>query len=287
MKKILLIGSSGSLATQINKTLLSKKKFSIKSISRKKFNYIKNFKKLKNIIKKFKPNFIINCAALVGLKLCENHPDLAYEINAFFPSKLARALISTNIKLIHFSTDSVFEGKNVKKTYSENDIPNPISVYGKSKYLGEIEVSKYKNTLIIRLPIIFGPTHKKQIIGKMLSKLKLNKRIWVAKDVYYTPIFSPLASEYLFFIINNKEKFFKKKLIHFASNNYSSLSNFIKKLAKPINKTHLITSVKDDFFSHKNIKPKNLGLKSKYHLAFWEKSKINMKNKDLLKYIKK
>ena len=61
MKKILLIGSSGSLARQINKTFLSKNKFLIKNISRKEFNYIKNFNKLKTIIKKFKPNFILNC----------------------------------------------------------------------------------------------------------------------------------------------------------------------------------------------------------------------------------
>ena len=286
MKKILLIGSSGSLARQINKTFLLKNKFVIKNISRNEFNYIKNFNKLKTIIKKFKPNFILNCAALVGLKSCENNPRLAYEINSLFPSKLANVVVNTNINLIHFSTETVFEGKKNKKIYSEDDYPNPTSIYGKSKYLGEIEVAKYENTLIIRLPLIFGPTHKKQLINKMLLKLKLNKPIWVANNVYYTPAFSPNVSEFLFFVINDKEKYFKKKLIHFDSNNYSSLSNFMKKLAKPINKAHLINSVKDNFFKHKSIKPKNLGLKSKYHFVFWKKNKINIKDKNLLKYIK-
>ena len=59
-----------------------------------------------------------------------------------------------------------------------------------------------KNTLIIRLPLIFGPTHKKQIVSKMLSNLKLNKKIRVAKDVYYTPSFSPYIAEFLFYVIN-------------------------------------------------------------------------------------
>ena len=285
MKKILLIGSSGSLATQINKTLLSKKKFVIKNISRRKFNYIKNFKKLENVIKKFKPNFILNCAALVGSKPCESNPSLAYEVNYFFSFKLANVLINTNIKLIHFSTETVFEGRKLRKIYSEDDTPNPISIYGKSKLLGEMAASTYKNTLIIRLPLIFGPTHKKQIVSKMLSNLKLNKKIRVAKDVYYTPSFSPYIAEFLFYVINENEKIFKKKLIHFHSNNYSSLSNFIKKLAKMINKSHLVISVKDDFFKHKNIKPKNLGLKSKYHLSFWKKNKININDKNLIKYV--
>ena len=99
------------------------------------------------------------------MEACENNPRLAYEINFLFPSKLAGALINTNVNLIHFSTETVFEGKKNRKIYSEDDYPNPISIYGKSKYLGEIAAGKYKNTLIIRLPLIFGPTHKKQIIS--------------------------------------------------------------------------------------------------------------------------
>ena len=120
----------------------------------------------------------------------------------------------------------------------------------------------------------------------LFYKLKLNKKIRVAKDVYYTPSFSPYIAEFLFYVINENEKIFKKKLIHFHSNNYSSLSNFIKKLAKMINKSHLVISVKDDFFKPKNIKPKNLGLKSKYHLSFWKKNKFNIDDKNLIKYIK-
>ena len=286
MKKILLIGSSGALAKQINETLLLKKKFVIKNISREKFNYIKNFKKLENIIKKFKPNFIFNCAALVGSKFCENDIDLAYEINFLFPLKLVNLLNNTKVNFIHFSTETVFEGKKLKKIYNENDVPNPISIYGKSKYLGELAASKYKNTLIIRLPLLFGPTHKKQIISKMLLNLKLNKKIRVAKDVYYTPAFSPYVADFLFFIINNKDKVFKKKLIHFDSKNYYSLSSFIKKLAKLLNKDHLVIDVKDSFFKHKNVKPKNLGLKSKYRFQFWEENKINFSDKKLIEYVK-
>ena len=120
----------------------------------------------------------------------------------------------------------------------------------------------------------------------MLLNLKLNKKIRVANDVYYTPAFSPYVAEFLFFIINNKDKFFKKRLIHFDSKNYYSLSSFIKKLAKIINKDHLVIDVKDSFFRHKNIKPKNLGLKSKYHFNFWKKNIIHINDKNLIKYIK-
>ncbi len=266
MNKVILIGSSGSLAKQIYKTLSLKNNYLIYNISRKKFNYIRNFKKLKNTIKKFKPNFIINCSAMVGWDSCENNPEMAYEVNSILPAKLAEALIGTNIKLIHFSTETVFDGKKLRKIYSEKDRPNPISIYGKSKYFGEKAINSYKNSLIIRLPLIYGPTHNKQIVGRMLERLRLNKKIYVAKDVFYTPVYSPDVSEYLHIILSKHELFFKRKLIHYTSNNYTSLYNFIKKLAKPMGKIHLIKSVNDSFFGYNNLKPKNLGLKSVYKI---------------------
>ena len=262
----MLIGSSGCLAQQIYKTLSSKNKYAINNISRKKFNYIKNFTKLKNIIKKFKPNFIINCSAMVGWYACENNPDQAYEINSMLPAKLVDVLMDTNTKLIHFSTETVFDGKKLKKIYSEKDLPNPISIYGKSKYLGEMAINSYKNSLVIRLPLIYGPTHNKQIVGRMLKRLRSNKKIWVAKDVFYTPVYSPDVSEYLHLILCKEKFFFRRKLIHYTSNNYSSLYNFIKKLAKPLGKAHLIKSVNDSFFGYNNLKPKNLGLRSVYKI---------------------
>jgi dTDP-4-dehydrorhamnose reductase len=265
-KKIILIGSSGSLGKQIISTLLSKKRYALKKVSRKDFNYIKNFKKLEKVIHNFKPNFVINCAALAGMLICKNKVNTAFETNFAFPAKLADLINKKNIKLIHFSTECVFEGKKKNKIYSEKDFPKPLSIYGTSKYLGEIAIGNKKNTLIIRLPLLYGPTHhnNKQIVGRLLENLKCNKKINVAKDVFSTPVFSPHVSEFIHFIISNKKKFFKRKLIHLTTNNYLSMYDLLKKLVKPIDKTHLIIGVKDSFFGHDSLNPKNFGLKSNY-----------------------
>ena len=265
-KKIILIGSSRGLGQQITNTLHSKKKYLLKKVSRKDFNYIKNFKKLEKVIYNFKPNFIINCAALTGMLICKDKVDAAFEINFAFPEKLADSINNANIKLIHFSTECVFEGRKKNKIYSEKDFPNPLSIYGKTKYLGEIATDKNKNTLIIRLPLLYGPTHykNKQIIGRLLTNLNSNKKINVAKDVFSTPVFSPYVSEFIHFIINNKKNFFKRKLIHVTTDSYLSLYDLVKKLTASTGKSHLITGVKDSYFGHNRSKPKNFGLKSIY-----------------------
>lgn len=266
VNKIMIIGSSGSLATQIASTFALKKKYLIKKISRKNFNYIKDLKKLKKKIDIFGPNVIINCSSLTGMLICKDKLDSAFEVNSAFPAKLAELIKNSKVRLIHFSTESVFEGGKKNKLYSEKDIPNPLSVYGKTKLLGEIVNDINKNALVIRLPLLYGDTHykKKQIIGRLLGNLKLNKKIYVSKDVFSTPVYSPHIAEFLHFIIQKRKKTFERKLLHLTSKNYLSIYELIKKIAKPINKEHLIVAVKDSYFGHDSSKPKNFGLKTIY-----------------------
>ena len=129
-KNILIIGSTSSLAKHILEKLKNSN-FKISSISRKDFNFIKNFKKLDKIIIKIKPKIIINCVA-IKYRECENYPKNAYEVNSFFPYKLAVICEKINVILIHFSTDAIFDG-NKKYQCSVNDTPLPKSIYGKSK----------------------------------------------------------------------------------------------------------------------------------------------------------
>lgn len=263
-KKILIIGARGSLGKQIINTLKFFNYADYIGLNRKDVDVIKNFKKLEKIIKKFKPSHIINCAAMTGLLHCETEPDLAYEVNTIFPLKLANVARNLKTKLIHFSTEAVFKGNIKYKIYSEKDIPEPTSIYGKSKLLADQYLNNYKNNLIIRLPVLFGPTHEGQIVDRLIKKLLQNKKIFVATDVYSTPIYSPDLSRFIFLNGIKKNYLYTGKIIHFTSEKYLSMYQLIKNLAKLINKEKLIKGVKDSFFGNNRLRPRLMGLKPKF-----------------------
>ena len=264
--KILLLGENGSLGREFKK-LFEDKNIKFYGLSRKKNKIKFTYNNLKKVIEKISPDIILNCTALTGLIYCENKSKEAYEVNTNIPVNLLKITAKKKIKLIHFSTEAVFQGKIFKKIYFENDKPNPKTVYGKSKFLADKKILKSKNTLIIRLPMLFGPTHKNQIVSKLLNQLLRGKKIYVADDVYSTPVFSPELCKFVYFNCIKKDIFFKKKLIHFTSSKIYSIYSFIIHLSKNIKdiETNNIIKVKDAYFKNGiKIKPKNLGLTSLY-----------------------
>ena len=101
-------------------------------------------------IDQFRPDTIINAAALTDVDYCETHEDEALRVNGYGAGNLSKAAASAGGLLVHYSTDYVFDGSK-KEAYVEEDTPNPQSVYGRSKLLGEDLVRKHcPNHLIIR-----------------------------------------------------------------------------------------------------------------------------------------
>ena len=95
IKKIFIIGSSGSLAKQIIKKL--ENKFLLTKISRKNIDVVLNFKKLKKVIDKLNPDLIINCIGVTKFLDCEHDPRKAYLANSVFPVNLSRLIKNKNI----------------------------------------------------------------------------------------------------------------------------------------------------------------------------------------------
>ena len=273
-KKVLILGKRGALASQLILTFKKNNYKNFKIIDRKKNNIIKNFNNLKIIIKKYQPTHIVNCLALTGIDDCEKNVLESYEVNAFFPFKLAELIKNKKIKLIHFSTDAIFDGYKKNKIYSEKDKPNPQSIYGKSKYLADLLIAPYKNTLIIRLPLLFGPTNRKQIIGKLKSRLLANKKVFASSDIFSTPVYTPNLAEFILKMIIIKNKFNTKRIIHYTSDKYLSIFELIKKISKNIKKDHLVFKVKDSFFKSNVQKPKNLGLRT---MLKYNKNQLDLK----------
>ena len=103
-----------------------------------------NFENLSNILTKAKPYYIINCVGITKRKI-NNNISKVIEVNSVFPHKLADWAIKNNSRLIHFSTDCVYNG--FEGNYNEKSPTNALDIYGKTKALGEID---YKNCLTIR-----------------------------------------------------------------------------------------------------------------------------------------
>jgi len=248
MKNKVLILGSGGLGKQIYKDF-NNYNFNVFLVNRKFIDVEKKFFKLKNFILKFKPNYIINCIAKTGTEPCETLSSEAIKINSLFPLNLVTFTNKLKIKLIHFSTDAVFEGKNKGKIYSEQDKPFPITIYGQTKLFGEILIKNYSNVLIVRLPILFGKTQENQIVDRLVSRLKKGKKVKVSTDVFSTPLFNEDVSNFLInLIIKNKFNHIKnkcKKIIHLTSKKYVSLFDFIIMIGKNTKKKELIKKAKE------------------------------------------
>ena len=261
MKKIILLGKDSGLGKQLRANL--EKKTNLICIGRKDFDILVDFNKLERLIKIEKPKYIINCIAITKFVDAENDPKLSYDINSIFPLKLANIAKLVNAFLIHFSSEAVFSGLN-KKLPNEDTPPNPLTVYGKSKWLAEVGLLSLNNNLIIRLPTLVGPTHNKQIVYKIISRIKKKKIVYVSKQMISTPLYTPLFVEFFYRNIICSKKIIKRKLINVTSQRQLSSFQIIKIISKFINITKKIIPVNENFFGHKFFKPKNLGLTSKY-----------------------
>lgn len=90
---------------------------------------------VEKILDQVEPEIVLNCAAMANVDQCEAQPELAWRLNAEFPGELAQACAQRAVRLVHISTDAVFDG--VRGDYSEEDETNPLGVYARSKLAGE------------------------------------------------------------------------------------------------------------------------------------------------------
>src|SRR5439155_5244295 len=149
---------------------------------------------------------LINAAAFTNVDLCEQQPDRAFRINAEAPRELAAICGEKNAKLIHFSTDYVFDGEK-RAPYTEDDEANPISVYGESKLAGEKNVlatgdrsASAKATadrhLVVRVSWVFGPDRSSFIDG-MIKRAQENETVDAITDKFSSPTYTHDVAEML------------------------------------------------------------------------------------------
>jgi len=148
---------------------------------------ITNMDSIVSCVKKYSPQVIINCAANVNVDDLENNEKLAFSINAYGAENIARVCKNNKIRLLHISSDAVFDGK--KGMYVEEDVTNPVNIYAKSKMLGEKLISKnLENYVIIRTNFYGFHKQDKFLFNWILSKLKNNEIFPGFNDVFFNPL---------------------------------------------------------------------------------------------------
>lgn len=139
-------------------------------------------------ISRAKPDVVINAAAYTAVDACEDNQELAFEVNGKAPGYIAQGCSITGAKLIHYSTDYIFDGS--KKQYLETDATNPINVYGHSKLMGENEIiKKMADFRIIRTSWLFG-LHGKNFVDTMIKLSGQMDTVKVVNDQFGKPTYA-------------------------------------------------------------------------------------------------
>ena len=134
-------------------------------------------------------DILINTAALTNVDRCETHPDEAFRTNADGPDVLAEICSDKNAKLIHISTDYVFDGAK-RAPYVEADDAEPISVYGESKRMGEESVLAAQDRhLVVRVSWVFGPDRPSFIDG-VIKRAQESELVDAIADKFSSPTYT-------------------------------------------------------------------------------------------------
>ena len=146
-------------------------------------------------IKEF--DVVINATAFTNVNLAETERAKAFQLNAEVPAKLAQIASSNNQRLVHISTDYVFDGTQ-QSPYLNTDCPNPINVYGQSKLDGERFIKKHDDqALIIRTSWLYGPNGN-CFPKAIIKRLENNKSIEVVDDQFGTPTSTWFLREFVY-----------------------------------------------------------------------------------------
>jgi dTDP-4-dehydrorhamnose reductase len=143
---------------------------------------------LESLIDKTQPDWIFNCAALAILDKCEANPDLAQKLNVELPRRLATIVARGGARLVHISTDSVFDGQD--GCYVEEDRPNPLNVYARTKLAGEQAVAEADPRTIIARVNLFGWSlaGKRSLAEWFFNNLSQGMPMLGFTDVYFCPM---------------------------------------------------------------------------------------------------
>ena len=159
---------------------------------------------LPRLLDQTQPDWVIHCAALANIDACERDPQQAQQLNSEIPRQLARHVARSGARLLHVSTDAVFDGR--QGNYTELDTPNPLSAYARSKLLGEAGVAEEDPQAIIARVNLFGwsPSGKRSLAEFFFNRLSASQTCMGFTDVFFCPMLTNDLGQVLLKMLGSK-----------------------------------------------------------------------------------
>jgi dTDP-4-dehydrorhamnose reductase len=191
--KIVILGAGGRLGAALLREY--RDKFEVTGFDRTQLD-LSDLNDLRGKLQETGFDVLINAAGFTKVDVCETQPERAFLINAEAPRVLAEICAEKSARLIHFSTDYVFDGEK-REPYSEEDEATPISVYGESKLAGEKNVlAAQDRNLVLRVSWVFGPD-RPSFIDAMIKGAQESERVDAVADKFSTPTYTLDIAEVL------------------------------------------------------------------------------------------
>ncbi len=222
MPRFLVLGAVGQLGSELVEILPADETV---ALTREQMD-ITDFSKVQDTLTKFRPHIVFNCTGFVRVDDAEEKVEEAWRVNAFAVLFLAKVCAELGATLVHISTDYVFDGRK-NSPYTELDIPNPLSVYGATKLMGEFFVRAYNpRHFVIRTAGLYGRKGSKakggSFVDRILQKARTGEPLRVVNDQVTSPTYARDFASHLVKLVET-EKF---GLYHIANRGYCSWHEF-------------------------------------------------------------
>jgi dTDP-4-dehydrorhamnose reductase len=151
--RILLLGKNGQVGWELQRTIAPLGE--VVALDQPEVDFT-DLDGLRRVVRAHEPNLIVNAAAYTAVDQAESEPDLAMTVNGIAPGVLAEEAVRLKAGLVHYSTDYVFDGTK-GKPYTEDDVPNPLNVYGETKLAGDLAIQESGCAyIILRTSWVYG-----------------------------------------------------------------------------------------------------------------------------------
>jgi len=237
--KILIIGGSGLLALNwalavrdVYDVMLGLNRRNVKLTDVVSLNVnLESLNDIIHLLTNSRPALVINSAGLTSVEKCEIEPELAHQVNVIIASNIAKACSILGIKFVQISTDHLFSGR--ESFVSEDQFPDPVNVYGKTKAEAEFQVlDNNPNALVIRTNFYaWGTSYRSSFSDVIIKSLRNESPLTLFDDVFYTPI----LAEFVILTIHDLIKCNATGIFNIAGDQRISKYEFGLKIAEKFN----------------------------------------------------
>lgn len=230
--RVLITGATGQLGTDLVQVCQSQELIPLSHADLD----ITDYEAVKRTLSKLRPEVVINSSAYVSVDEAEMEAEKAFLVNAVGALNLARVCRDLDMVNVYISTDYVFDGEK-GSPYKEDDKPNPINVYGLSKYAGEIFTQNYSpKHYIIRVASLYGKAgargKKTNFVNRVIQKGLNREELKVVEDIFMSPTYTQDASQMIYRILENRLDY---GIYHLVNDGYCSWFEFAKQILIFIN----------------------------------------------------